>query len=150
MDTPIYESKVSTKISKLKDDSINENYPLTQTIEKTMEILNDSAKQCSNQRKYGKNKLKLNIWNNDIKVAIKQWKEAGNPKRPEHPLLLRKVETRKIYRIEIRKEESKRKHEERDKIINAQSYNKKIFYQMITKQRNNRNVVEDLYVGNSI
>jgi hypothetical protein len=69
-------------------------------------------------RKYGKNKLKLNIWNNDIKVAIKQnklahkqWKEAGKPKRPEHPLLLRKVETRKIYRTEIRKEESKRKHE---------------------------------------
>jgi hypothetical protein len=33
-----------------------------------------------------KNKLKLNIWNNDIKVAIKQnklahkqWKEAGKP-----------------------------------------------------------------------
>jgi hypothetical protein len=59
-----------------KNDSINENYSLTQTIEKTMEILNDSAKQCSNQRKYGKNKLKLNIWNNDIKVAIKQNKLA--------------------------------------------------------------------------
>jgi hypothetical protein len=57
MDTPKYESKVNTKISKLKDDSINENYPLTQTIEKTMEILNDSAKQCSNQRKYGKTNL---------------------------------------------------------------------------------------------
>jgi hypothetical protein len=122
-----------------------------------MEIL-DSAKQCSNQRKYGKNKLKLNIWNNDIKIAIKQnklahkqWKEAGKPKRPEHPLLLRKVETRKIYRTEIRKEESKRKHEERDKIINAQSYNKKIFYQMIRKQRNNKNIiVEDLYVGNTL
>jgi hypothetical protein len=48
MDTPKYESKVNTKISKLKNDSINENYSLT---------------RCSNQRKYGKNKLKLNIWN---------------------------------------------------------------------------------------
>jgi hypothetical protein len=83
------------------------------------------------------------------KLAHKQWKEAGKPKRPEHPLLLHKVETRKIYRTEIRKEESKRKQEERDKIINAQSYNKKIFYQMIRKQRNNKNIiVEDLYVGN--
>jgi hypothetical protein len=64
---------------------------------------------------------------------------------------LHKVETRKIYRTEIRKEESKRKHEERDKIINAQSYNKKIFYQMIRKQRNNKNIiVEDLYVGNTL
>jgi hypothetical protein len=58
--------------------------------------------------------LKLNIWNNDIKIPIKQnklahkqWKEAGKPKRPEHPLLLRKVETRNIYRTEIRKEKSK-------------------------------------------
>jgi hypothetical protein len=49
----------------------------------------------------------------DIKIAIKQnklahkqWKEAGKPKSPEHPLLLHKVETRKIYRTEIRKEES--------------------------------------------
>jgi hypothetical protein len=58
MDTPKYESKVNTKISNLKDDSINENYSITQTVEKTMEILNDSAKQCSNQRKYGRNKLK--------------------------------------------------------------------------------------------
>jgi hypothetical protein len=65
-----------------------------------MEILNDSAKQCSNQRKYGKNKLKLNIWNNDIKIAIKQnklahkqWKEARKPKRPEHPLFYRVLPT---------------------------------------------------------
>jgi hypothetical protein len=43
------------------------------------------------------------------------------------------------------------KHEERDKIINAQSYNKKIFYQMTRKQRNNKNIiVEDLYVGNTL
>jgi hypothetical protein len=70
------------------------------------------------------NDSEKSIWNNDIKIAIKQnklahkqRKEAGKPKRPEHPLLLRKVETRKIYRTEIRKEESKRKHEERDKII---------------------------------
>ena len=52
--------------------------------------------------------------------------------------------------MEIRKEESKRKHEDRDKIINAQTHNKKVFYQMIRKQRNNRNVViDDLYVGNN-
>jgi hypothetical protein len=49
-----------------------------------MDILNSTAEKCSNQRKYGKNKLKLNIWNNNIKEAIKhnkiahkEWKEAG-------------------------------------------------------------------------
>jgi hypothetical protein len=65
----------------------------------------------------------VRIRNNDIKIAIKQnklahkqWKEAGKPKSPEHPLLLRKVETRKIYRTEIRKEESKRKHARHDRM----------------------------------
>jgi hypothetical protein len=91
-----------------------------------MDILNSTAEKCSNQRKYGKNKLKLNIWNNDIKDAIKhnkiahkEWKKASKPNCPQNLLILRKIETRKMYRLEIRKEESKRKHEERDKIINA-------------------------------
>ena len=38
----------------------------------------------------------------------------------------------------------------RDKIINVQTHNKKVFYQMIRKQRNNRNIIiDDLYVGNN-
>ena len=52
-----------------------------------MDILNSTAEKCSHQRKYGKNKLKLNIWNNNIKYAIKhnkiahkERKEAGKPK----------------------------------------------------------------------
>ena len=92
----------------------------------------------------------MNKWNNNIKDAIKhnkiahkEWEEAGKPKCPQNLLVLRKIETRKIYHLEIRKEESKRKHEEGDKIINAQTHNKKVFYQMIRKQRNNRNVIID-------
>jgi hypothetical protein len=50
-----------------------------------------------------------------------------NPKCPQNSLVLCKIETRKIYLLKIRKEESKRKHEERDKIINAQTHNKKVF-----------------------
>jgi hypothetical protein len=59
--------------------------------------------------------IELNIWNNNIKDAIKhnkiahkEWKEARKPKCPQNLLVLRKIETRKIYRLEIRKEESKR------------------------------------------
>jgi hypothetical protein len=34
--------------------------------------------------------------------------------------------------------------------MNAQTHNKKVFYQMIRKQRNNRNIIiDDLYVGNN-
>ena len=144
-------------LPKLKDLLNSKTQSLTQTIRDTMNILNSTAEKCSNQRKYGKNKLKLNIWNNNIKDAIKhnkiahkEWKEAGKSKCPQNLLVLRKIETRKIYRLEIRKEESKRKHEERDKIINAQTHNKKVFYQMIRKQRNNRNIIiDDLYFGNN-
>jgi signal recognition particle subunit SEC65 len=70
------------------------------------------AEKCSNQRKYGKNKLKLNIWINNIKDAIKhnkiahkEWKEAVNPKCPQNSLVLCKIETREIYLLKIRKEE---------------------------------------------
>jgi hypothetical protein len=99
----------------------------------------------------------LNIWNNNIKDAIthdkiahKEWKEAGNPKCPQNPLVLCKIETRKIYLLKIRKEESKQKHEERDQIINAQTHNRKVFYQMIRKQRKNGNaIIDDLHGGNN-
>ena len=159
MDIEKYKSEINKNLPKLKDLLNSKTQSLTQTVRDTMDILNSTAEKCSNQRKYGKNKLKWNIWNNNIKEAIKHnkiahkdWKEAGKPKCPQNLLVLHKIETRKIYRLEIRKKESKRKHEERDKIINAQTHNKKVFYQyqMIRKQRNNRNVViDDLYVGNN-
>ena len=50
------------------------------------EMLTNSANICSKRRDYGKNILKLQIWNKEIahalylnKQAYKQWKQAGRP-----------------------------------------------------------------------
>jgi hypothetical protein len=71
MDLEKYESEINKKLPKLKDLLISKTQSLTQTVRDTMDISNSTAEKCSNQRKYGKNKLKLNIWNNNIKDAIK-------------------------------------------------------------------------------
>jgi hypothetical protein len=67
---------VNKNLPKLKDLLNSKTQSLTQTVRDTMDILNSTAEKCSNQRKYGKNKLKWNIWNNNIKEAIKNNKIA--------------------------------------------------------------------------
>jgi hypothetical protein len=46
-------------------------------------------------------------------------------------------------RRELRLEENKRRHEERNRIINANSDNKRLFFKFVKKQRNNGNVLID-------
>jgi len=71
MDLEKYESEIIFFfLPKLKDLLISKTQSLTQTVRDTMDISNSAAEKCSNQRKYGKNKLKLNIWNNNTKEAI--------------------------------------------------------------------------------
>jgi hypothetical protein len=71
-----FDSSFNQNLPTLKDLLNSKTQSLTQTIRDTMNILNSTAEKCSNQRKYGKNKLKLNIWNNNIKDAIKHNKIA--------------------------------------------------------------------------
>ncbi|CAC5360626.1 unnamed protein product [Mytilus coruscus] len=99
---------------------------ITNRVEETLEMLSMSAKKCCAQKTYGKNKLELKFWNPQIKdslhqnkTAYKIWKDDGRTNDPEHPSVRIKKETRKVFRSEIRKEENKRKHIERDRIITA-------------------------------
>ena len=124
----------------------------------TITILTGTAKMCSKKRSYGKNKLSLNVWNNDIKSALKcnkeahqQWKKHGRPNDSTNSLVIGRKEIRKIFRRELRLEENKRRHEERNRIINANSDNKRLFFKFVKKQRNNGNVlIDDLYVNDNL
>lgn len=56
------------------------NIPFNDLIKETTEMLTNSANICSKRRDYGKNILKLQIWNKEIahalylnKQAYKQW-----------------------------------------------------------------------------
>ncbi|CAC5420234.1 unnamed protein product [Mytilus coruscus] len=150
-----YSNIIAQETPMLKEKLQNQQNSVTTTIEQTMEMLSNTAKKCSGQKTYGKNKLKLKLWNPEIKhtlhqnkIAYKNWKNADRPNDPEHPLVIVKKETRKLFRTELRKEENKRKHIERDRIITANTHNKRLFYQLIKKQRNNKNIfINDLHVS---
>ena len=124
----------------------------------TITILTGTANICSKKRSYGKNKLSLNVWNNDIKSALKCNKEAhqqrkkhGRPNDSTNSLVIGRKEIRKIFRRKLRLEETKRRHEERNRIINANSDNKRLFFKLVKKQRKNGNVlIDDLYVNDNL
>ncbi|CAC5425416.1 unnamed protein product [Mytilus coruscus] len=130
-----YINIITQETPMLKRKLQNQQNSVTTTIEQTMEMLSNTAKKCSAQKTYGKNKLKLKLWNPEIKhtlhqnkIAYKNWKNADRPNDPEHPLVIDKKETRKLFRTELRKEENKRKHIERDRIITANTQNKRLWH----------------------
>ena len=102
--------------------------------------------------------MPLKIWNKEIahalylnKQAYIQWKQASRPSDPDNPLLMCKKETRKKFRMEIRIEDSKRKHIYKDRIINVNNNDKRLFHQLIRRQRKNGNIyINDLHVGDDI
>lgn len=157
VDKQQYQTIISEKIVNITNE-LNEGNDLDTIINSTMELLHSTAKSCSSQRDYGKNRLKLKLWNNKIAEAIhinrdahKQWKHAGRPNNPEHPLVINKRETRKDYRRELRIEENRRKHEDRNNIITADAYDKRLFFKLVKKHRKTNNCfIEDLYVGNNL
>ncbi|CAG2235471.1 ACOT1_2_4 [Mytilus edulis] len=157
VDTKRYSDIINKQIPVLLEKLNTQEDSITNRVEETMEILSISAKKCCAQKSYGKNKLKLKIWNPQIKdslhqnkTAYKIWKDEGRPNDPDHPSVRMKKETRRVFRSEIRKEENKRKHVERDRIITANTQDKRLFYQLIKKQRNNKNIfINDLHVANN-
>ena len=67
----------------------------------------------------------------------------------DNPLLLAKKRTRQQYRSAIKIESAKRRVETKNKIIETNSSNKKLFYKLIKKQRQKGNsLISDLNVGN--
>ncbi|CAC5414584.1 unnamed protein product [Mytilus coruscus] len=123
-----------------------------------MDLLSNTAKQLDQQKTYGKNKLKLNVWNKEIsesseanKLAYKNWKSAGRPSNIKNLLLKEKKLTRKSFRTAIRNEEIRRKHNERNDIINYNQNDKQKLYKLIRKQRQNGNIfINDLHVENEV
>ena len=154
VDKERYQEIINDHIETIEEKIKANNIPFNGLIKETTEMLTNSANICSKRRDYGKNILKLKIWNKEIAHALylnkhtyKQWKQADRPSDPDNPLLIRKKETRKKFRTELRIEDSKRKHIYRDRIINANNNDKQLFHQLIRRQRKNGNIyINDLHV----
>lgn len=91
-------------------------------------------------------KMLLNV----IKRYISNGKKHDRPNDPTNSLVIRRKETRKIFTRKLRLEENKRRHEERNRIINANS-DKRLFFKLVKKQSKNGNVlIDDLYVNDNL
>ncbi|XP_063427215.1 uncharacterized protein LOC134710750 [Mytilus trossulus] len=158
VDKSRYEETISRNIGdfieRLNSDKVN----IEEITLQAMDLLSDTAKQLDQKKTYGKNKLKLNVWNKEIsesleanKLAYKNWKSAGRPPNIDNLLLTEKKLTRKNFRTAIRNEEIRRKHNERNDIINYNQNDKQKFFKLIRKQRQNGNTfINDLHVENEI
>ena len=98
--------KVNEEAQKLES-----NYGIENMIIEISNILRDSAKKCTPQKRQKKKLGKLQVWNNDISNAYKEmkqtnikWCNAGKPK-VNHPLVEHrkrcKQQFRRVYHTEI-------------------------------------------------
>ena len=78
-------------------------------------MLNTAVESCTTRKKPSKNILKLKVWNGAIARSLKEnreanrkWNLAGRPSDINNELLMKKKETRSLFRAEIRKELSLR------------------------------------------
>lgn len=106
------------------------------------EILVKSAESAAPKTSYGRRKPKLQVMNDKIWIAIKQkksafyeWKVNGRPKDINNIFLQQKKITSYKLRKECRIEVAKRRIEEKNKIINTRTSDKRTFYKLIRNQR---------------
>jgi len=148
---------VTKNIKEFENELDNHTPNIHKIVQGTTSVLVNAAKKNSKQRTYGKNVLKLKFWNQDIsdallkanKTAYKEWKEANRPMDIDNPLLQKKKTTRKIFRISLRNEDLRRKHETRNvNLINSNRSDKQMFHKLVRKQRQKGNIfINYLNVG---
>ena len=103
------------------------------------EAVNSSTKRKSRN---GKNNRKLNVWNENIAIALhenrtahREWKMNCNPNDREHPLFIRKKRTKLILRSEIRKKQAQKRISLHTQILDARCRDTKLFHELIKRQR---------------
>ena len=136
---------------------LESNYGIENMIVEISNILRDSAKKCTPQKRQKKKLGKLQVWNNDISNAYKEmkqtnikWCNAGKPKG-NHPLVEHrkrcKQQFRRVYHTEIAMRDLCLK----EKVMNIRTKDSKIFHMLINKQRQSiRGCIQDLHIDNEV
>ena len=161
VDKQKYAELVDLGIMDIQGDLDNEQMDLNElenVITKTHSVLRDSAEKSNTKRKYGKNRLTLKVWNEEIscklranRVAHKAWKKGRKPQLINNPLLVAKQLTRLEYRRAIRNEVPRKRLDTKTKIIETKTYDKKLFFKLVKKQRQSGNSsINDLMVGDEM
>ncbi|CAC5404294.1 unnamed protein product [Mytilus coruscus] len=141
VDTQLYESLIASEISDSKP-TIETIEDVTKAFKNLNQIIIKSTKAAAPAIKMGKKRPKLLVMNDAIKEAIKKkklafhdWKSNGRPKESDSIYLKKKKLTTHILRKECRLEVAKHRINERQKLINARTSDRNMFYKIIKSQR---------------
>ena len=114
---------------------------ITKTLDNLNNILVKSADDAAPKTKKGKRRLKLQVMNDDIRIALSEkkaaffkWKEMGRPNNPNNHYLKDKKRTTRLLRKEYRLEIARRINA-RQEVIQARTSDRNTFYKLIRKQR---------------
>jgi len=118
-------------------------------------IMSEAAVKCAPTRKRYAAKPKLKTWNLDIAKSVKlskecyiQWKNNGRPNDSDNPLVIAKKQAKKELRSKIRQESARQLNTTKEEIMNARTFDTKLFHKLIRKQRKTgSDFITDLHVN---
>ncbi|XP_063420597.1 uncharacterized protein LOC134705810 [Mytilus trossulus] len=141
IDKEKYENNINSKLSN-KNSEIKSVEDITNAFTQLNEIIKQSTQALIPTRKIGRKRPKLQVMNEEIKVALKnkkiaffKWKINGRPKETDNLYLKNKKQTTHALRKECRLEVAKRRLCERQKLVNAKTADRKMFHKIIRNQR---------------
>lgn len=136
--TQTIEHHLQNQITRLPD-SISQ---LEVELLKFQDLLYKAAWDASPPKPKKQNKKGKQVWSPTIKEATlrcktahKQWKQAGKSKDPNDASLIERAAAKKALRREIRTSNAIQRNKNTGKILKASGENKKLFFQLINRQR---------------
>jgi hypothetical protein len=136
-----YENNVKSYLESLTTE-IDSFVDITKTLDNLNNILVKSADDAAPKIKKGKRRPKLQVMNDDIRIALSEkkaaffkWKEMGRPNNPNNHYLKDKKRTTRLLRKECRLEIARRRINARQELILARTSDRNTFYEFIRKQR---------------
>ena len=138
-----YENNVKSYLESLTTE-IDSFVDITKTLDNLNNILVKSADDAAPKIKKGKRRPKLQVMNDDIRIALSEkkaaffkWKEMGRPNNPNNHYLKDKKRTTRLLRkrnADLKSQEGELMHV-RQELIQARTSDRNTFYKLIRKQR---------------
>ena len=155
VDTEIYTAAVEKSISDI-DTDIDNLCGLDSAVKKVNNVLSEAAVLAAPKGKKPRRRTsKLKVWTPDILKAVEakkgayySWKQAGRPNDSSDQTVINKKLTTISLRQAIRFEHNNKQVQIRQEILEARTYNTKLFHKLINRQRGRASTcVNELHVG---
>lgn len=163
VDTNLYAKQIASEIEKVRTNVVTKE-EIDKSFQKLNEILTTTANEVAPKVRIGKRKPKLQVMNEQIKQAISNkktayynWKMQGRPDDPNNAYLIEKKLSTHNLRKECRLEVALRRMNQKTRMIEARTSDRKTFYNIIRRQRgklaqhiDHLNIGDDIFRNNDI